>query len=312
MSLASCWRRFWCAAAVANRRSARAARHVCEAVAAQVLFGLLGALPVGWASALGAALGGCIGPLLPVHRQGLDNLAPCAAGAFAGGGPARVRGACGVISVASLRNTRILHRFSVDAPGGRIELVGRAHLDEARRSPTGGIFVSGHIGNWEVCVPPLEQSGIPVTVVYRAANNPIVDRMIARFRSAVMQHRVPKGHDGTRELVRSLGAGKHVALLVDQKHNTGIPVPFFGRDAMTAPAVATFALRYDCPIWPVRVERLGGVAFRATIYPKLAVPEQGTREERIHATMVAINRILEGWIRERPEQWLWLHRRWPE
>ena len=159
---------------------------------------------------------------------------------------------------------------------------------------------------------PLEQNGVPVTAVYREANNPIVDRMISRFRSAVMQHRVPKGHDGTRELVRALGSGKHVALLVDQKLTTGIPVPFFGRDAMTAPAVATFALRYDCPIWPVRVERLGGVKYRVTVYPKLTIPEEGTREERTRAIMVTINRVLEDWIRERPEQWLWLHRRWPD
>ena len=205
-----------------------------------------------------------------------------------------------------------LHRFSVDAPGGRIELVGRAHLDEARRSATGGIFFSGHIGNWEVSVLPLEQSGLSVTAVYRAANNPIVDRMISRFRSAVMQHRVPKGHDGIRELMRTLGAGKHAALLVDQKLNTGISVPFFGRDAMTGTAVATFALRYGCPIWPVRVERLSGVSFRVTVYPKLATPQEGTREERIRTVTVTINRVLEDWIRERPEQWLWLHRRWPE
>ena len=205
-----------------------------------------------------------------------------------------------------------LHRFSVDAPGGGIELVGHAHLDEAKRSTTGGIFFSGHIGNWELSVLPLERSGIPVTAVYRTANNPIVDRMISRFRSAVMQHRVPKGRDGTRELMRALGAGRHVALLVDQKLTTGIPVPFFGRDAMTGAAVATLALRYDCPIWPVRVERLGGTAFRVTVYPKLAVLREGTREERIRATTIAINRIFEDWIRERPEQWLWLHRRWPD
>ena len=266
---------------------------------------------MGWASAVGAALGGSIGPLLPVHRQGLDNLAR----ALPELSPAEVRRCarrmwCHLGRVAA--EYPHLRRFSVNAHGGRIELVGRAHLDEAKRSATGGIFVSGHIGNWELTVLPLERSGIPVTAVYRTANNPIVDRMISRFRSAVMQHRVPKGRDGTRELMRTLGAGRHVALLVDQKLNTGIPVPFFGRDALTAPSVATFALRYDCPIWPVRVERLSGAAFRVTVYPKLAVPQEGTREERIRATTIAINRILEDWIRERPEQWLWLHRRWPD
>ena len=294
-----------------RRKWTRAPRHVCEAAAAYALFALLGALPVGWASAFGAALGGSIGPLLPVHRQGLDNLTR----ALPERSPAEIRR----IARRMWRHLgRVaaeyphLHRFSVNASGGRIELVGKSHLEEARRSATGGIFFSGHIGNWEICVLPLERNGVPVTAVYRAANNPIVDRMISRFRSAVMQHRVSKGRDGTRELVRALGAGKHVALLVDQKLTTGIPVPFFGRDAMTAPGVATFALRYDCPIWPVRVERLGGVAFRVTVYPKLAMPEEGTREERTRAIMVTINQVLEDWIRERPEQWLWLHRRWPD
>ena len=296
---------------MAKRGPARAARHVCEAAAAYALFALLGVLPVGWASAVGAALGGSIGPMLPVHRQGLDNLAR----ALPELSPAEVR-RCARRMWRHLGRVATeyphLHRFSVDAPDGRIELVGRAHLEEARRSPTGGIFVSGHIGNWEIAALTLEQGGIPATVVYRAANNPIVDRMISRFRSALMQHLVPKGHDGTRELVRTLGAGRHVALLVDQKLNTGIPVPFFGRDAMTAPAVATFALRYDCPVWPIRVERLAGASFRVTVYPKLATPQEGTREERVRAIMIAINQVLEDWIRERPEQWLWLHRRWPD
>ena len=269
---------------------------------------MLGALPVGWASALGAAMGGLVGPLLPVHRRGLDNLAR----ALPELSPAEVRRCvhrmwCHLGRVAA--EYPHIHRLSVD---GRIELVGRDHLDEAKRSANGGIFFSGHIGNWEIAARAPEQTGVPAIAVYREANNPIVDRLIERCRRTIAQHRVPKGADATREMVRALGAGHHVALLVDQKLNTGIPVPFFGREAMTAPAVATLALRYDCPVWPVRVERLAGATFRITVYPKLAMPEEGTREERIHAITLAINRILEDWIRERPDQWLWLHRRWPD
>ena len=285
-------------------------RHLCEAAAAYALFALLGALPVGWASAVGASLGGLIGPLLPVHQRGLDNLAR----ALPELSPSEIRRCarrtwCHLGRVAA--EFPHLHRFSVDAPDGRIELGGRAHLDEAKRSASGGIFFSGHIGNWEVAALAPEQSGIPVTSVYREANNPIVDRMISRFREAVTRNRVPKGHDSVREMVRTLGAGGHVALLVDQKLNTGIPVPFFGRDAMTAPALATLALRYDCPVWPIRVERLAGATFRVTVFPKLAMPEEGTRDERTRAIILAVNRVLEDWIRDRPDQWLWLHRRWP-
>ena len=289
---------------------ARAARYLCEAAAAFALFALLRVLPPGWASALGGALGGLIGPALPVHRRALENIAR----ALPELSPAEVR-RCARRMWRHLGRVAAeyphLHRFSVDKPGGRIELVGRAHLDEARRSTTGGIFFSGHIGNWELAVLAPEQNGIPTTAVYRAANNPIVDRLIGRFRVTIAQNLVPKGVGGAREMVRAIINGKHVALLVDQKLNTGIPVPFFGRDAMTAPAVAALALKYDCPVWPVRVERLAGASFRVTVFPKLAIPQAGTRNERIRATMVAINRVLEDWIRDRPEQWLWLHRRWP-
>ena len=295
---------------MAEVRWQRAARHVCEAAAAYVLFALLGRLPVGWASAIGGALGGLVGPLFPVHRQGLDNIAwalPELSSTEVRRCTRRVWRHLGRVAAEYPH----LHRFSVNAPGGRIQLVGRHHLEEAKRSATGGIFFSGHIGNWEIAALAPEQNGIPVTSIYRAANNPIVDRMISRFRGPVTQQRVPKGHEGTRELVRALGAGKHVALLVDQKMKTGIPAPFFGRDAMTGPAVATFALRYDCPVWPIRVERLAGASFRITVFPKLDLPKEGTREERIHAITTAINRIFEDWIRDRPEQWLWFHRRWP-
>lgn len=289
----------------------RTLRHLCEAAAAAALFTLFRLLPLGMASALGGALAGLIGPLLPVHRRGLDNIAR----------------ALPELSEAETRRTvrrmwrhlgRVvaeyphLHRFSVDRPGGRVELVGRAHLEEARRAAGGGIMFTGHVGNWELSGLAPVRSGIPMLAVYRAANNPFVDRLIERFRDAVAQHRVPKGADGAREMVRALGAGKCLGLLVDQKLNTGIPVPFFGRDAMTAPSLAALALKYDCPVWPLRVERLAGATFRVTVYPRLAMPQAGTRDERIHAIMAAVNRTLEDWIRERPEQWLWLHRRWPD
>lgn len=289
----------------------RTARHLCEAAAAAALFGLFRLLPLDWASALGGALGGLIGPLLPVHRRGLDNIARALPELSEAEARRTVRRMWRHLGRVAAEYPH-LHRFSVDTPGGRVELVGRTHLEEARRTTGGGIMFTGHVGNWELSGLAPVRSGIPMLAVYRAANNPFVDRLIERFRDAVAQHRVPKGADGAREMVRALGAGKCLGLLVDQKLNTGIPVPFFGRDAMTAPSLAALALKYDCPVWPLRVERMAGASFRVTVYPRLAMPQAGTRDERIHALMAAVNRTLEDWIRERPEQWLWLHRRWPD
>jgi len=81
---------------------------------------------------------------------------------------------------------------------------------------------------------------------------------------------------------------------------------------MTAPALALFALHYDCDVLPVRVERTEGAQFRLTVYPKLPLPTSGRRDADVLALMTAVNQTLERWIRERPEQWFWLHRRWPD
>jgi KDO2-lipid IV(A) lauroyltransferase len=92
----------------------------------------------------------------------------------------------------------------------------------------------------------------------------------------------------------------------------GIAVPFFGRPAMTAPALAQLALKFDCPVVPARVVRLNGVQFQLIVYPPLEIIKTGNRQQDALALMTQVNAMIEGWIRERPEQWLWLHRRWPK
>jgi KDO2-lipid IV(A) lauroyltransferase len=109
-----------------------------------------------------------------------------------------------------------------------------------------------------------------------------------------------------------LRRGGHVSLLADQKLNEGIAVPFFGRPAMTAPALALLALRFGCAILPARVERLRGTRFRLTLYPPLDMPRSGDRDGDVMTIMTAVNATLEAWISERPEQWFWVHSRWPD
>src|SRR5438034_521098 len=155
------------------------------------------------------------------------------------------------------------------------------------------------------------QYGTDVAQIYRAANNPLVDRMIARFRGTGSEF-IPKGRVASRRALAALRRGAHLTLLVDQKLNDGIAVPFFGRPAMTAPALALLALRFDCAVLPARVERLAGAHFRLTIHPPLALPRSGDRSADVAALMAAVNATLEGWIRERPEQWFWVHSRWPD
>ena len=92
----------------------------------------------------------------------------------------------------------------------------------------------------------------------------------------------------------------------------GFAVPFFGRPAMTAPAIAELALRYDMPIIPARVMRTHGCHFEATAYPPLVYEKTGDTARDTLAIMTQINALLESWIREYPAQWFWVHKRWPD
>ena len=203
------------------------------------------------------------------------------------------------------------HLPAICAEGsGRIEVVNGGAVAALAHDGRPGIIFGGHFANWEVGPYTLRRLlGVPLTSVYRAPNNPWVEPVLNRLRRA--PDRIAKGSEGGRHLMRLLKGGGHVGILVDQKLNDGIAVPFFGRDAMTAPAVARFGLRFDCPLLPVNAERLGGARFRVTVGAPIELSSTGDTERDVHGTMRRINDMLEGWVRQRPEQWLWVHNRWP-
>ena len=109
-----------------------------------------------------------------------------------------------------------------------------------------------------------------------------------------------------------LREGGSLGLLVDQKMNDGEAVPFFGRPAMTAPALAQFARHFNLPIMPVHVVRLAPARFRLICEGPLQIAPSGDRKADVLATTLAVNQTLERWIRADPASWLWLHRRWPK
>ena len=279
-----------------------------EAVAARGLLALFGALPLGVASAIGGAVGRAVGALAPaLSRRAEKNLRRALPELDQAALAAILRGMWDNLGRTAAEFAH-LHRMR-EAPDGNLEIVGRENLAALR---DGALAFSGHLGNWEAMTPALRLLGLPVHGVYRAANNPLTDVLINRQRARYLTSLVPKGREGARRLLALAKARGHVGMLVDQKLNDGVAVPFFGRPAMTAPALAQLALRFDLPVAPVRCERLEGARLRLTIYPPLALPRSGDRERDVRALMTEVNATLEGWIRERPEQWLWLHRRWPD
>lgn len=198
-------------------------------------------------------------------------------------------------------------------PSGK--LYARVKVGGAEHFPPEGkntLFFSAHYGNWELAGPMAHNHGVPLSVIYRHANNPIVDKLIADIRGTQCVSLFPKGPRGAVKMAHALKKGISMAMLIDQKMNDGIAVPFFGYDAMTAPAIAMLALRYDLPIIPARVVRTHGAHFEGTVFPPLAYEKTGDNEKDILAIMTAINKMLEDWIRQHPEQWFWVHRRWPK
>jgi Kdo2-lipid IVA lauroyltransferase/acyltransferase len=293
-------------------RRLRALSYPFEALAAVAVLVFFRLLPTDAASAVGGWLGRVVGPRLPITRRAGRNLR---------------RALPELDDAAAARTLRAMwdnfgrmlgeypHNDAItrDAGrGGRVEIVGEEHIAAIRQSGGPCLLFSGHFANFEIFAKSCAAAGMGYAQVYRAPNNPLVGRLLMRLRRLPPDAIMPKGAAGARKALAVLKQGGRVGMLTDQKMNDGIPVPFFGREAMTAPAVAQLALRFRCPVVPVRMERLGGCRFRMTFHAPLNLPDSGDRHADIAAMMAGINRILEGWIRERPGEWLWLHRRWPD
>ena len=200
------------------------------------------------------------------------------------------------------------------ASGPGWELVGAEALRPLLSDAGPAILFSGHIGNWEVLPVAAAAAGVPFHSMYRTIENPAIDHMLLDLRRRAMRYDVgmfPKGAAGAMQAMRHLRRGGRLGMLMDQKMNDGIPARFFGRPAMTAPALAVLALRLRCPVIPGWVERTGPARFRVTCEMPLALPDSGDHGADVAALTQAVNDRLESWIRMKPEAWLWLHRRWP-
>ncbi|MCP5432260.1 MAG: lauroyl acyltransferase [Alphaproteobacteria bacterium] len=289
-------------------------RRAVEGLEAAGFFALMGffrllGLPA--ASAVGGFLGRLVGPLSGEQALARANLQA----AF----PEKSRAEIDAILGAMWDNLgRVLaeyphlDKFRAYEPGGRLEVVGAEHVDREHATDPGGLLVSAHLANWEVMPMAASQRGFEGGVIYRAINNPHVNRWIVRQRERyAMPVQVPKGPDGARQLLRLLKKRLYIPILVDQKLSQGgVPVPFFGHPAMTTPAAAALAIKYGYPVFMASCERHPGPRFRLVVSPRMEFERTGDEMADIFAAMVKMNDWLEARIRERPGEWLWAHNRW--
>ena len=172
----------------------------------------------------------------------------------------------------------------------------------------GALLISAHLGNWELMTRIAKEENIDLCTVYRPANNPYINDLINKLRSQYNALLIKKGTSGIRTIIKSLKQKRTVGMLIDQKTNDGIELPFFGIDAKTTSAPANIALKYNVPIIPVKFIRTKGINYKVEFFKPIHIE----LKDDVYSIMGKINKIFEQWIIENPEQWFWFHNRWPK
>lgn len=278
------------------------------------LFALARALGPDRSSDLGAALARLVGPLLPQHRVALANLRAAYPDAPPAAVEAIARGAWANLGRTGAEYAGLDRLFDVDLEHperGRIEVAGLEHFEELRTDGRPGIIFSAHLGNWELPAICAARFGLDATAIYRPPNDPTAARMVHAVRSGAMGGLTASAGSGAAFAIAGvLERGGHLGQLVDQHFTRGVPVLFMGRPALANPLLAKLARHYECPVHGVRVIRLPGHRFRVELTPALDLPRGADGALDVTGATQMITAVVEGWVREHPEQWLWMHRRW--
>ena len=183
-------------------------------------------------------------------------------------------------------------------------------FDQIRDDGKPALIFACHLGNWELPALAAVAHGLDAAILFRRPNSEAADRAIERTRAINMGTLIPAGRDAPLRLAQALQDGKHVAMLVDQYLTNGVEVTFFGRKTTANPMLARLRRQVDCPIHGTRIIRLPNNRFRAELSEEVKPVFDASGQIDIQGTMQAVTNVVEGWVREYPEQWLWLHRRW--
>ena len=203
--------------------------------------------------------------------------------------------------------------FDASRPGvGRVEIPpdSVARFIKLRDDGKGALLFASHLANWELPALAGPAYGLDSAILFRRPNIASVDRAIQDIRSVNMGTMIATTHDAPLRLAQALQKGVHVGMLVDQYFGRGVDVTFFGRTTKANPLLARLARQVECPIVGARIVRLPNHRFRAELSEEVTPVRDSEGKIDVQGTMQAVTSVIEGWVREHPEQWLWLHRRW--
>jgi KDO2-lipid IV(A) lauroyltransferase len=264
------------------------------------------ALPCAAAATVGSAVLRALGPLLRKHRQVLRNLHQVLPEADPTELRRIARGVWGNLGAVLAEYPHVEH--IVDA---RIRVTVSPAVQALLDARQPMLFLSGHLGNWEVLASYLGRRTGGLVIVYSPDENPAIERMIQRFRTRSGCAYVTK-QEALRRLTPKFLLGRSVGMLPDVRVDSGPNLPLFGAGAPTTISPARLAMRLGYPMVPTRVKRLGPARFEIEIEDPL-VADPGRIGKRAAADLMCrFNARLEDWIAERPDEWLCTKRRWPK
>ncbi|SIR38113.1 KDO2-lipid IV(A) lauroyltransferase [Bosea sp. TND4EK4] len=282
--------------------------------AIRALFGFLRLLGPDRSSDLGGWLLRTASPLIPVNRVALANIR-----ATFPGMPDRevkriARAAWENLGRVAAEYAHLKDIFDYDYHNpdrpSRVEVTGIEHFIALKDDAKPGLIFSAHLANWELPAICAATYDLETTAVFRAPNDPAIAAIVHEIRSGAMGGLAAARQGAAFAMQGVLENGGHLGMLIDQHFTRGVVVPFLGRPALTNPILGKFARRFECPVHGVRVIRLPNRRFRIELTPPLDLPRDAAGEIDVRGAMAMMTAVVDGWVREYPEQWLWMHRRW--
>jgi len=203
-------------------------------------------------------------------------------------------------------------RMDVETFKRKVEVVGREIAEEVLYNKKGALLLLSHLGNWEMMGLMSKVLENPIMVIARPIKkNRWLDRMVSEIREATGLEVISTGK-ASRKVIQALSQNRLVGILIDQraKRSEGVWVDFFGRTASTTPALAVLAMRTGSPVLPVFMIRNGYRKHRLLVQEPLQFADTGDVKKDVETNTQLINHTLESMIRQYPDQWFWVHRRW--
>ena len=192
-----------------------------------------------------------------------------------------------------------------------IKIKGTNYLEEIKKNNETVIFFSAHLANFELMAMELDKFGIKCAAIYRPLNNFLLNPLMEYLRMKyICPTQIPKGRMGMREIIGRVKDGYSIALMVDQRVSEGPRVLFFNKPAHTTTIPAQLALKYNCKLVPIFLERKEGTYFEMTIHEPYKIEKTGNDQEDTKSITLKINNIIEKMIIKNPTQWIWSHNRW--